>query len=75
MDLKEITRSMSNVTPNKKQIDRIEKLRECYKKCLIGLDKYGTNSTHLEEAAKQLQDSLMWAVKSIVLEKEKPRYV
>lgn len=68
MNLKETTRSMSNVKPNERQIDRIEVIRDCYKRCAIGLKMCCNDSDYLEEANKQLQDSLMWAVKSIVLE-------
>lgn len=68
MDLEKLLKSMTNITPNQEQIERIENLRASYKDVANSLFRYCKNSRELSIAITNLEDSLMWAVKSIVLE-------
>jgi hypothetical protein len=68
MDKEKIFRSMTNIKPNEEQIERIEELRSYYKDVVDGLGILCKDSRELSIAITNLEDSLMWAVKSIVLE-------
>lgn len=63
-----LERSLTNVTPTPEQIDRIEALREAGKHYARAIDGYTKPSREQSLAATHLEDSVMWAVKSIVLE-------
>lgn len=71
MNLEKTIKSMGHVAPDIKQIERIEKVRAIYKDVANTIYRYCPNSDELDEADKLLLDSLMWAVKSIVMEEEK----
>lgn len=64
----ELERSLTNVTPNAGQVDRIERMRGAAKslgQMIIATAPSSPNRTH---AIRQLEDAVMWAVKAIVLE-------
>ncbi|MDD5589391.1 MAG: hypothetical protein PHP92_05025 [Candidatus Nanoarchaeia archaeon] len=64
---KEILISMTNITPNKEQIERIENVRANYKDIVDTLYQNCKESRELNIAITNLETSLMWAVKSIIL--------
>lgn len=68
MDKEKLLRSMTNIKPNENQIKKIEDIRNYYKKVVDGLYQHCNNSRELSIAITKLEESLMWAVKSIVLE-------
>lgn len=61
-------KSFSHVAPTSEQLKRIEQLRLCYKLLLDELVKNCKESRELNIALSNLENSLMYAVKSIVLE-------
>lgn len=63
-----LVKSMTNIRPSEDQIKRIEDLRESYKSIVLSLAGNCNNSRELNIATEKLEESLMWAVKSIVLE-------
>ncbi len=63
----EVIRSMTNQKPNNNQIERIERIREIYKTVTKTIFDNCNDSLYLDEAVKNLELSLMLAVKSIVL--------
>lgn len=63
-------RSMTNIKPNENQIKRIKHIRGIYKNVLLQLDKNCNDGRELALALTKIEESLMWAVKSIVLEKD-----
>ena len=69
MDKEKIFRSMTNITPGQEQRERIEELRVYYKDTVARLDNLCKDSRELSIALTELENSLMWAVKSIVLER------
>lgn len=68
MDKDKILRSMTNIKPNDTQIMSIEAIREAYKNVVESLNDNCRYSRELSIAVTKLEESLMWAVKSIVLE-------
>lgn len=68
MDFTKLERSMTNIKPNDDQIQRIEKLRESFKKAGESLFENCNQSREMSLAITKLEESLMWATKSIVLE-------
>jgi hypothetical protein len=61
-------KSFTNVTPEGDQIERIERIRETYKETL-GLIIDSCDRTPVRTIAlRKLEESLMYAVKAIVLE-------
>jgi hypothetical protein len=68
MDLDRILKSMTNVTPDQDKIKRIEEITELYKNTATILNKNCKDSRELRIAITNLENSLMWAVKSIILE-------
>ena len=68
MDSKKTIRSMTNIKPNEDQIFRIEAIRGIYKEVVKTLGLRCKDSRELDIAVENLEQSLMWAVKSIVLE-------
>jgi hypothetical protein len=68
MNLERTLRSMTNITPDKDRIDKIEDVREGYKNLAKILFVNCPDSLNLDLAVERLEDSLMRAVKSIVLE-------
>lgn len=58
---------MSNATPNEKKIEQINDIRNVYKEVIECMDLVCLDSEELDVALEYLQTSLMWAVKSIVL--------
>jgi hypothetical protein len=68
MDRDKILKSMTNLSPEQEQCERIEELRSYYKMVVGGLDKLCKDSRELSIAITKLEESLMWAIKNIVLE-------
>lgn len=68
MDKNKILKSMTNIKPEDLQIQKIENIRAEYKKVVESLAQNCPDSRELSIAITNLEDSLMWAVKSIVLE-------
>lgn len=68
MDKDKILKSMTNIKPSDSQIQRIENIRDEYKKVVDSLIQNCKESRELMLAITELEGSLMWAVKSIVLE-------
>jgi hypothetical protein len=65
-----ICRSMTNLTPTKGQIERIEKLRTAYKSIAKIMLVSVPDSRESRLSSTKLEESLMWAVKSIILEED-----
>lgn len=63
----DIIKSMTNIKPDENQIIKIEQLREQYKNLVILVNDLGENSRCKNIAMTELETSLMWAVKSILL--------
>lgn len=63
-----VSRSLTNVTPNTDQINRIERLREVAKDLAACVVWNCPMSREQSLALTHLEDAVMWAVKSIVLE-------
>lgn len=68
MDVNIIIKSMTNITPTAEQIQRIEELRNNYKALVIVVNKNCQDSRCKSIAMTDIENSLMWAVKSIVME-------
>jgi hypothetical protein len=68
MDLNIIKKSMTNIKPNEEQIKRIEELRETYKSLAKQVNDTCKDSRYKSLAITSLEESLMWGVKSIVME-------
>jgi hypothetical protein len=64
--------SMTNKRPSEKQIEEIETIRFHYKRVASKLEKMLANNIYTNEAIKQLEDSLMWAVKSLIFMEGEP---
>jgi len=68
MDLYDrLDQSLTNHTPTDEQIDNIEALRDAARVYAKALAEYTPSSREQSLAATHLEDSVMWAVKSIVL--------
>lgn len=68
MNLEEILKSLTNQPCTEDQANRIETLRESYKNVAVALFGVCRPSANTTLAIRCLEDSLMRAVKSIVLE-------
>lgn len=68
MNIDIIKKSMTNIKPNENQIHNIELLREHYKNLVEIVNDLCIDSRAKSIAMTDLENSLMWAVKSIVLE-------
>jgi hypothetical protein len=68
MDKEKILKSMTNIKPSDAQIQSIENIRAEYKNVIESLNQNCRDSRELSIAITELENSLMWAVKSIVLE-------
>jgi hypothetical protein len=66
IDIDRILKSMTNIKPDETQIEKIEELRTKYKDIAVFLHIYSSDSRELNIAIQNLEDSLMWAVKSIL---------
>lgn len=70
MDLNSIIISMTNKTPSKEKIERIEQVRGRYKKTAAAMVLNCCPGREFEISVQMLETALMWAVKSIILEEE-----
>ena len=61
--------SFDNHTPNEKQVEVIEFIRSQYKTARAALVNV-PNSREKSIAMTQLEDSLMWAVKAVILNED-----
>ena len=68
MTIEELHLSMTNIKPNEEQINRIENVRAVAKVLGETIHKNCPVSRPRSLAFTKLEESLMWAVKSIVLE-------
>lgn len=68
MDINKVKKSLTNIKPNEEKLKRIEALRESYKDIVNSLSENCNDSRELSIAITKLEESLMWAVKSIILE-------
>ena len=75
MDVEYIHNSMTNITPNKKQIERIEKVRNHYKRLIVVLMDNCEDSRERTNAITTLETALMWTIKSIVMEEVRSKKV
>lgn len=64
-------KSFSYIKPDEMQVVSIEEIRTSYKQLLADLMQCCPQSNNLIEALKLLENSLMYAVKSIVMEEDK----
>ena len=69
LNKEKIIKGMTNVKADFDKIKRIENIRESYKKVVESLDQNCGDSRELDIAIVNLEQSLMFAVKSIVLYK------
>ena len=67
-DFDRFFKSFTNVTPEGDQIERIEVLRTSYKDLLGDICRLVERSPERTIALRNLEDSLMYAVKAIILE-------
>lgn len=65
-----IARSLTNVKPTDKGIDRIEEVRDVCKSLAFIIIEECPRSRERSLALTHLEETAMWAVKSIVLEGE-----
>ena len=63
----EVKDSMENHTPNDEQIQIIENLRNAYKEVRTILKEQTLDGREQSIALTRLEDSLMWAVKGVIL--------
>lgn len=63
-----LERSLTNITPDESQIQRIEDMREDAKTLGRSIVAFCPDSRERSLALTHLEDATMWAVKSIVLE-------
>jgi hypothetical protein len=68
--LDDVYRSMEHIQPNEYRIKDIEAIREAYKAVAASVMFYCSNQRAASIALTELETSLMWAIKSIVLEEE-----
>ena len=65
----EIQDSMTNHTPDQNAINRIETIRKGYKALVVDICYNSSESEQQKEGIKKLEESLMWVVKGIILNK------
>lgn len=63
-----LAKSLTNITPSDEQIERIESVRAAGKVLALEICKNTRPSREQSLAATHLEETVMWAVKSIVLE-------
>lgn len=68
MNTEKILESMTNIKPTEEQIVRIECLRDSFKNVVLALAQNCKDGRETALAVTNLENSLMWAVKGIVLE-------
>lgn len=68
MDVEKILKSMTNIKPDDMKIQKIENIRSAYKSVVESLSQNCKDSRELSITITKLEESLMWAVKAIVLE-------
>lgn len=66
--INQLERSLTNIKPDESQIKRIEEIRLSYKNAGRSILKHCPQSRNLNLAITALEDSLIRAIKSIVLE-------
>lgn len=67
MDAEKVKLSLTNIKPSDEKIIKIENVREVYKTVVDCLNDNCKDSRELSIAITNLEQSLMWAVKSIIL--------
>jgi len=67
-DYQRFDKSFTNITPEGDQVERIEDMREQYKNVLGQIIGSCTRSPERTIALRKLEESLMYAVKCIVME-------
>lgn len=67
-DLEMFRRSFTNIRPEGDQIERIETLRDEYSNVLEAICRLSDRSPNRTIALRKLEESLMYAVKNIVME-------
>lgn len=67
-DYKRLERSLTNQTPSPRQVAHIEDVRRKAKQLAFTIDILAPNSRERSLAFTHLEETVMWAVKSIVLE-------
>jgi hypothetical protein len=68
MDYEYLERSMTNIKPDENKIKRIEDLRVAFKAAGKILFEVCSDSRERSIAITKLEESLMWAIKCIVIE-------
>jgi len=66
--LDRLDNSLTNHTPDREQIERIEAIRDAGKDMAKVIASYCPDSRERSLAATHLEETVMWAVKCIVLE-------
>lgn len=64
----QLARSLTNITPTHEEIERIEGIREMAQHLGFNICTSAPDSRERSLALTHLEDCVMWAVKSIVLE-------
>lgn len=74
MDKERLLKSMTNIKPNENQIERIETIRSKYKEVIEvifnNIEVHSSENKEIKISITKLEESLMWIVKSIILEAE-----
>jgi hypothetical protein len=65
--LEKINRSLTNITPNEEQIERIESLRRTAREMAASIVANVPVSREQSLAVTKLEETLMWAVKGILV--------
>jgi hypothetical protein len=65
--LEKINRSLTNITPNEEQIERIESLRRTARGMAASIVANVPVSREQSLAVTKLEETLMWAVKGILV--------
>lgn len=63
-----LQRSLTNITPSSEQVKRMEAIREMYKKTGVVVNDLCKNSEYKKLAITNLEQSLMWVMKTICME-------
>lgn len=71
-EMASLERSLTNISPNEDQIQRIEALREFAKAYGNAVLQLSLTSRERSLAVTKLEESVMWAVKGIVLNESTP---
>lgn len=71
-EMASLERSLTNISPSEDQIDRIEMLREFAKAYGNAVLQLSLHSRERSLAVTKLEESVMWAVKGIVLNESTP---